>query len=89
MGLSARLRRLEQRRADHHAHTSTLDELWCHEALAQLTDGELEALERASAREADLGAGDAFPQRGLSPEEQAAFNKFLRYYEEAQHHHGS
>ncbi len=60
-------------------------ERWRRKALERLSASDLRALERALQREVDL-PGETFPQGELDLKEQAAFDRFLRYYEEAKNH---
>jgi hypothetical protein len=59
-----------------------LQETWTREAVARLADQELRCLSDALRREEPL-EGKGFGQLPLSPEEQAAFERFNRFYEEA------
>ncbi len=81
MTLERRLKQLEKRAAERLPSDELLEE-WGRQAAERLSDEELEVLWAAMEREKDLPS-DVFPQLELDGAEQAAFDKYLEYFEEA------
>jgi hypothetical protein len=81
MALERRLKQSEKRAA-HRSPSDEQMEEWGRQAAERLSDEELEALGRAVEREKALES-DVFPQLKLERDEQAAFDKWLEYFEKA------
>jgi hypothetical protein len=75
-------RRLKRLQRGAQSTLLALQESWTRQAVTSLTDQELRCLRDALRREEPL-EGKGFGQLPLDDEEQAAFERFNRFYEEA------
>ena len=74
-------RRLQRLQRGAQTHLVALQESWTREAFARLSTPDLKHMRSALRREEHV-ASEEFPQLPLSPEEQAAFERFNECYEE-------
>ena len=82
--MRARVRRLAKRAKDSRAAATFLEEQWSREACRHLSDRELKLLQQALHRGFDPASPPEHQGVIATEEEWAAYERFAKFYEEAQ-----